>query len=237
MAEYDPKTQSTERERKQNMNGNLTKAYDLLFKDKAAVWTALFTCILAIFTYLLYQVSKTANDTSTATQAALVSSFGPSLSKVLSDDGKTLKGYNAVFTWVNNGTTPSKSTLMQSNVTVGRDLPTRSLDFSSLPQSKIMSGVIGPKAGIQVQPSFISLKDFEDVAQERTHMFMWGWATYKDVFSNTPRLSEYCFDVQGANWTKPNHADPTTDMTIINPPCGVHFCFNEECEDYSTRTK
>lgn len=230
-------TDASKDEKENDKSMNIHALYDRLFARKAGAWTAIFTFVLAIFSYLLWQVSKDANNTSAATQAASLSSFGPAMLKVPSADGKTLRGYNIFFTWVNNGTTPTKSTTMQANVSVGPATPTKGLDFSTLPQAQILTAVLGPKAGIQMTPTFVSLEDFEDVQQGRKHMFFWGWAVYHDVFSDAARLSEYCFDVQGANWTKPDHTDPTGDVTLSNPPCGVHFCFNEECEDYKTRTK
>jgi hypothetical protein len=226
------------RENKQEDNTPmLGQIYNRLFEGKAAAWTAIFTCVLAVFSYLLWEVSKEANNTSAATQAASVSSFGPSLVKVTNADGKTLKGYNIFFTWINNGTTPTRSALMQANVSVGQDRPSKGLDFSSLPQSQSLTAVLGPRAGIQMPPAFISTEDVESVQDGKKHMFFWGWAVYHDVFSSTARLSEYCFDVQGATWTKADHNDATGDLSLATPPCGVHFCFNEECEDYQSRTK
>lgn len=225
-------------ERKANANSNILRSsYNKAFRNKAGAWTAFFTCVLSLFSYLLWNVTEVANQTAQATQAASLSSFGPAVAKIPSEDGKTLKGYNFFFTWVNNGTTPSRTATMQANVEVGSILPTKELDFNNLQQSKITVAVLGPKAGIQMPPNFVSLEDMEDIAQNKKHMFLWGWAVYHDIFSGTSRLSEYCFDVQNVNWTKPRHSALATDITITDPPCGVHFCFNEECEDYKTRTK
>jgi len=232
--ESQTETKPGDEEGMESMHG---KIYNVLFEDKAAVWTAIFTCVLAVFSYLLWDVSKEANNTSTATQAASVSSVGPFITKVPSDDGKKLKGYNVVFTWANSGTTPTRAVVMQSNITIGSQVPSKELDFNKLQQSKSLTAVLGPKAGLQTPANYVALEDIEHVVQGKTHMFFWGWAVYKDIFSETPRLSEYCYDIQGAVWTKPDHADPATDMTLDNPPCGVHFCFNEECEDYKARTK
>ncbi|MGB8579807.1 MAG: hypothetical protein WCD47_03235 [Candidatus Sulfotelmatobacter sp.] len=221
----------------ENFNPMLTQIYDFLFRDKAAAWTAIFTCVLAIFSYLLWKVSDSANDVSVATQAASVSSIGPGLQKIANPDGKTLRGYTVVFTWVNSGNTPTRTAELQSNVYVGTESPTKGLDFNQLPQARITTAVIAPHAAIQTSPDPISLADLEDVQNGKKHMFFWGWAVYHDQFSPAARLSEYCFDVEGATWTKPDHTDFTGDMQIINSPCGTHFCFNEECEDYKTRTK
>lgn len=174
---------------KENVNSMLKSIYNRLFDGKAGAWTAAFTCVLAVFSYLLWQVSRDANNTSTATQAASVSSFGPGIVKVPNADGKTLKGYNIFFNWANSGTTPTKSTVMQANVSMGSSSPSKGFDFSTLQQSSSVTAVLGPKAGIQVPPNFVSI---EDVQQGKKHMFFWGWVVYHDIFSDTPRLSEYC---------------------------------------------
>jgi hypothetical protein len=218
-------------------NSMLSKIYNKLFANKAGAWTAVFTCVLAIFSYLLWQVSQDADRTSVATQAASVSSLGPGIAKIPNPDGKTLKGYNIFFTWINNGTTPTRTATLSANIYTGVATATKDLDFSQLPQDRVVTAVLGPKAGIQMSPGFISVQDLEDVQDGRRHMFFWGWTVYRDIFSSTPRLSEYCFNVEGAIWTKAKHDDVSGDVQLISNPCGVHFCFNEECEDYTTRTK
>jgi hypothetical protein len=217
--------------------GIMSQIYDKLFKGKAAAWTAAFTAVLAVFSYLLLKISDSANQLSIATQAASVSSIGPAVVKVPNLDGKTLKGYNIVFTWVNSGSTPTRTAELSSNVYMGTSSPGPGLDFNQLPQSRIVTAVIAPHSGLQTEPHLITAQDLEDVQEGRKHMFFWGWAVYRDRFSTTPRLSEYCFDVEGAVWTKKKHEDFTGEVTLLNTPCPVHFCFNEECEDYNSRTK
>ncbi len=232
-----PDVTNEREEKKENPSHMLTNVYNFLFKDRAAAWTAIFTFVLAIFSYLLWQVSNDANQLAVATQAASVSSMGPSIVKTAGVDGKALKGYNIIFSWVNSGNTPTRTAEMQSNVYIGTASPGKGLDFSQLPQDRIVTAVIAPKFAIQTAPVFVTLQDVEDVQQGKKHMFFWGWAVYHDSFSPAPRLSEYCFDVEGATWTKSDHADFTGETQFINTPCSAHFCFNDECEDYKARTK
>jgi hypothetical protein len=111
------------------------------------------------------------------------------------------------------------------------------MDFNQLPQERITTAVIAPKSGIQLAPGFISMQDVEDVQLGKKHMFFWGWAVYQDGINTNPRLSEYCFNVEGATFSKIDHADFTGETLLGTTPCGVHFCFNEDCEDYRNRTK
>jgi hypothetical protein len=239
----DEETQKTEagraedKPRQESLTPMLRRIYEIVFKGKSAAWTAIFTCVLCVFSYLLYEVSDAANRLSIATQAASLSAIGPALVKQANPDGKTLKGWSVIVTWINSGSTATKTATMQSNVYIGVTSPTKGLDFNQLPQDRIVTAVIAPKSGLSVNPGFISLQDIEDVTAGKKHAFLWGWAVYRDGFNSSPRLSEYCLNIEGSSFPKADHTDFTKDASIITNPCGVHFCFNEECEDYAGRTK
>ena len=132
------------------------KLYDKAFRDKAAAWTAAFTMVLAVFTYLLWKVSNDANQLSIVTQAASVSSIGPGVVKLPNPDGKTLRGYNVIFSWVNSGSSPTRTAELQSNIYMGTASPSKGLDFNQLPQERIITAVIAPHSAIQTKPGFIS---------------------------------------------------------------------------------
>jgi hypothetical protein len=87
-------------------------------------------------------------------------------------------------------------------------------------------------------PIQISSEDLEKVAEGKKHLFVWGWTTYRDIFTGTPkRLSEFCTEVVSITWTKPDHTDAASDINTVNPPCPTHNCYDEDCVDYSSRTK
>jgi hypothetical protein len=50
--------------------------YRLFFQGRAAIWTAVFTGVLTIFTYKMYEVSRIANDTTRSSERAFVSFAG-----------------------------------------------------------------------------------------------------------------------------------------------------------------
>src|SRR5579863_10467509 len=85
----------------ERMRQTVQQFYNFVFRGKAAVWTAIFTCVLAVFSYLLWQVSDSANRLAIATEAATLSSAGPGIIKQANPDGKTLKGWTIAFTWIN----------------------------------------------------------------------------------------------------------------------------------------
>ena len=91
---------------------------------------------------------------------------------------------------------------------------------------------------MQTTGIYIPNDELEAVTAGKKRMFFWGWATYHDIFPRTPaRLSEFCFIVSGATWTKPDNSDSTADITIGTPSCPTHNCYDEECKDYQTRTR
>src|SRR5271157_1624789 len=199
----------------------LKKIYTEVFVGTASAWTALFTCVLMVFSGLLWKVGKEANQTSMATQRAFITSTGLSsaVCKVPDNDGKKVAGYSFSTGWGNSGTTPTKTATYQNNVTIGRVSPTIGFDFDTLPQSEKKDFVFGPKQGLGIAATAISLNDMNAAGEGKVHIFFWGWAVYRDIFTDTPpHLTEYCIEVTDPKWTKPDHADITGDVVIQTPP-------------------
>jgi hypothetical protein len=215
------------------------KMFNFLFTGKAPVWTALATVMMMIFSGLLLRVTNVANEINMATQRATLSAAGPNFQKIPNLDGKTIKGFNVFYFWTNAGTAPVPDGKMQFNISLGNALPPGDAnDFAKLPQSQTIEFVLGPKAGMQMSPQFISTEDMEKIGQGKEHLFIWGWATYHDGFPDTPmRLSEFCTDITSATWTKPDHTDITGDVAFTSPPCGAYNCYDERCKDYPYRTR
>jgi hypothetical protein len=205
--------------------------------SKSGVWTAIFTGILTIFTGLLWSVNRTANDTSIAAQRAIISWNGPFFQNDV--DGKTLKGIKADYAAANSGTTPGSKAVAEWNVYSGPYAPQEGLDFDSLTQSERRPYILGPKGNFQVLPIDISNADLEAAAAGKKHLFLWGWTTYHDIFSNIVHLSEFCTEVTQITWSKPDHIhfDPKLQINLIYPPCPVHNCYDKDCADYNKRVQ
>lgn len=200
------------------------------------MWTCIFTGFLVVFSGLLYIVSDKANNTSIATQRAFISFGGPGLVKDVQN--RKLKGINVYYALSNSGTTPASAAILEWNMSFGPTLPQKGVDFDTLPQKERVPLVLGPKAAFQMSPVYLSLEDLELVSENKKHLFFWGWITYRDIFPDTPmRLSEFCTDIASATWTRQNHTDPAVDFKTDSPPCPIHNCYDQQCEDYSIRTK
>jgi len=221
-----------------NDQGLMRNIYNFLFAGKAPFWTALATVMMMVFSGLLLNVTKIANQINVESQRASLSATGPSIIKRNSPDGKKLDGLNFSYFWVNSGSTPAKDGKTEFNVYVGSAFPLASTDFSKLPQSQVMQFVTGPKAGMQTLSVPISLGDLDDIANGKKHMFFWGFAVYRDSFPDTPmRVSEFCTDVTSITFSKADHTDPTGDVNFGTPPCEAHNCYDEACPDYDARIR
>ena len=64
------------------MKQALKKFYDTVFRGKAAMWTACFTGVLGVFSYLLWQANDISNQTAIATQRAFITFNGLYLEKI-----------------------------------------------------------------------------------------------------------------------------------------------------------
>ena len=199
-------------------------------------WSAIFTGVLVFFTRLLYKVNDRATEASIASQRAFLSFSGPALIKDIQKGKWT--GLRVYYLWSNSGTTPAKDGTSEWNMSFGPIVPAKGLDFDSLPQNERHAFVIGPKAAYQLSPVYLSTQDLEAVAENKKHLFFWGWVTYRDIFSGTPlHLTEFCTEITSAVWTQQDHASPAADWNTTSPSCPVHNCYDEDCEDYSTRTR
>lgn len=214
----------------------LEKLFNKFFRGRAGTWTAIFTLVLTIFSGLLWRVSDKANETSIVTKRAFINFSGPVFAK--DTDGVKLKGINVFYLMQNSGETPANVGVSQWSMALGPTVPHSGLDFDTLPQSERLSFVLGPKALFQMKPVNISLADLELVGDGKKHLFFWGWSTYSDIFTGTSkRLSEFCTEIDGVTWTKPDHSDATVDISTVSPPCPTHNCYDEGCEDYSRRVR
>ncbi len=212
------------------------KFLNRFFFGKSGAWTAIFTFVLMVFSGLLWKVNDKATETSIASQRAFVSASGPVIMKDIR--GRKWVAVSVYYLWSNSGTTPAKNEASEWNMSLGPTIPGKGLDFDNLPQSERLSLVLGPKAGFQLPPVYLSTEDLEMVAEGKKHLFFWGWTTYRDIFSGTSvHLSEFCTDITSATWTMPDHTNPTADWKTTSPPCPVHNCYDQDCEDYSTRTR
>jgi hypothetical protein len=214
--------------------------------NRAPAWQAICAIILTVFNILLYRVSDRATETSRASERAFVNFGGlqPGV-RIVGEDRKAWVGYEIVVFWVNSGSTPAKSIAIQGDVQAWRtDLPA---GFAFSENKTNSPAVIGPKAsyGINVM---VSKTDLLDAWHANAHIFYWGSVLYKDSFQGDPdRLSEFCAEMTHVTLSTSTPQPAPVQPALLTDPdilatfqwqaCREHNCYDEDCQDYSSKVK
>lgn len=208
------------------------------FVGKSGLWTAIFTGILAFFTYQQIRLVQIANQNAIATQRAFITLTGGLPGTKGTEGGKiTRMGFQVM--WTNNGTTPAKSLIGRASIQAWTTELPRYFDFADLPiEGAGMPSVISAKATFLHSVS-VPIDDVIDIITKKHHLYLWGWVAYNDVFQGTPRrLTEFCVEPINVSASSTDYTDPKTEYSWISQPCPVpHNCADEDCEDYKQRAK
>jgi len=228
----------------------MRRVFDFFFgSGRAALWTAVFTGILTIFTWKLYQVSRTTSDTSRASERAFLSFANFALGSRNSNPAGQWISYQVGINWTNSGSTPVTAAVIQANGNIWpTDLPD-GFGFPLLPEQT--RTVFGPKASSTTSVDVPTI-DWTQSWHGAGRLFIWGTAVYRDVFPEDPlRLTEFCDEIHhvtiGPSLTQ-NPAPPTTTQAplVIESPnavvvafqwqaCRQHNCYDNDCGDYRER--
>jgi hypothetical protein len=220
------------------------------FVRSSAFWTAVFTGLLTVFTYKLYEVSNIATETSRSSERAVLNVQGLTLGAEIRDSSGNFVAQEMGITWSNTGSTPAKAMVIESNAKPELEDFGEGYDFPLLPDKS--EGVIGPK-GIYSVSLQIPRSVWEDNWRGKNKLFVYGTAIYRDAFPGDPeRLSEFCLEITHVTvgWksqptVKPGEAMPSLIMGAPNTgiaqftwqACkrGAHTCYDEDCKDYKER--
>jgi hypothetical protein len=124
----------------------------------------------------------------TLTQRAFV--FVRALDWTVSGDSVIL-----VPAWENNGATPARSLRISTNWrSLHGDLPP---DFPYNYQRPPDRVFLGPKATCDIGALTVPLRDVQAAMERRLQIYVWGRATYEDIFEGTdPHFIEFCYLVE-----------------------------------------
>lgn len=225
----------------------MRRIFDFLFGGRSAMWTAIFTGVLTVFTWKMYEVSKATSETSRASERAFLSFSGPALA-ARNNDLQTGQwaSYQLSLNWTNSGSTPATTAVIQAN---GQIWPTDLPDgfaFPLLPERT--RAVFGPKAtyGTSINvPSVDWIQSWHGAGR----LFVWGTVVYRDAFPRDPeRLSEFCAEIHHiviGPIQPPAAGAAAPALTIENPnaqivgfqwqACRQHNCYDNDCRDYTER--
>jgi hypothetical protein len=216
------------------------KLYKFFFDGTSAAWTAVFTAVLAIFTILLYRVADRSDETARTTQRAFlnINGLAPTL-RITDPSGAKVIAYQMSSAWENSGTTPARRGLSRVSFRWFPGTMPRDFKFGDIVTDETRTFVLGPKGTTTIRlipPVPISV--FSGIQTGATHLYFWGWTTYRDIFPNTnTHLTEFCAEIIGIASSIPDIADPKAQFSISSMVCRTHNCYDEDCPDYKERIR
>lgn len=191
----------------------------------ALIATVIYTALMAGATSQQVALSRQAM---TNTERAFVYHDGMRWISHPIDGGRII--WNLRPSWINSGNTPTRGLSIQVAYHLG-DAP--------IPES-FAFGYVGDRRPAMIRPNgliegmhyIVKGEDLQAVKARTKHLFVWGTATYNDVFEGTPQhVTRFCCYV--ANVTgdplQPWHKDDNpVDLVWAN--YHQHNCADEDCE-------
>jgi hypothetical protein len=233
-----PRAKQPEPDNRVNVSANLPQRHRTV--DWLPIGINFALAVIGIFAICIYgrQLSqmRTANEISkeslVSVQRAFVGFSGSVVgTEVLDSTGKRVVTMRLNTPWINSGNTPTKDAASWVNwISLPGGLPDN-FTYPDLAKFTEKQFALGPKVTGNTTLD-VPIEYFEQASKKTTRLFVYGWFTYRDIFSNTPlRLTEFCdeiIDVKGAFPLQ----DPNTSVTWGVTLCGSHNCNDEQCEDY-----
>jgi hypothetical protein len=173
----------------------------------AAVVTAAFTIILGLFTISLSKSTriaanaagrsvKVAEDSLVKLERAFVFSDSFEISNIRDPTTDRTLAWQFQMKWQNTGSTPARHVLLHTSwENFPGDIP-GDFDFPDHGNIIPAPSYIPPHSHILSVPAGIDVSVIYGVSQGHFRLFFWGWATYDDIFENTPHhLTRFCWEL------------------------------------------
>jgi len=215
-------------------NGEISKPHD----SKVALWT-LFTAIAVAVIYALQlnamiDSNKINREALESVQRAFVV-FSPT-----AEIGTSVNQQSKVIAWQahvpmkNAGATSTKK--LRNNISFYISKTSLPDDFGFPDTSDVISGVLGPKDEIQLRTQNIPIADVVLAQQNLTHIYVYGWAAYRDVFPESPpHLTMFCYELF-LNTIPGDLTSIDYKLTGSFLTCKKHNCQDDECRNEALPT-
>ena len=105
--------------------------------------------------------------------------------------------------WSNSGATPTRRLRISTNwkASHGELRPDFDINYVRPPENLFL----GPGSKAEFGAIYVPMRDIEAAAEERLHLYVWGRATYEDMFEGTkPHFFEFCHRLEVAGETPGN---------------------------------
>jgi Sec-independent protein translocase protein TatA len=133
--------------------------------------------------------------------------------------------------WENVGVTPTRKLIIHDNSLLGNKLPNVLRDMrNSEPPYGNVEIFLGPKSEVFSRGINLTLPMLESAWKTNLHVYLWGWARYRDVFNDSkPHITRYCHDITIA--PLPNQTGRNTGWTTVPHTCPAGNCTDDDCKE------
>jgi hypothetical protein len=117
--------------------------------------------------------------------------------------------------WSNSGTTPTRKLRIGTNwqASHGELRPDFDIHYVQPPENLFL----GPSSKAEFGAIFIPMRDIQAAIEQRLHLYVWGRATYDDLFEGSkPHFFEFCHRVEVAGETPDNIGVSFTQFGLSN---------------------
>ncbi len=131
--------------------------------------------------------------------------------------------YKINFVWSNGGTTPTRFMREATHARLFKgEMPERFILHNSAERGTQM--FVGPKSDSWGEAETCPAGDLAAVATHHGHLYIWGWATYFDVFQKTgTHITQFCTEVTDVTYLPGG-------TNIVTTACKRGNCTDDECK-------
>lgn len=171
---------------------------DVQSNDQLVVFTAILVALgtflviaFAVLAFYLGAGFRTMRQSSEAAERSLVATHRAFV--YVSDLAWSTAGANVRISpvWTNSGTTPTRRLRVATNwkASHGELRPEFDINYAQPPESLFL----GPASNVEFGSVLVPMRDIRAAIEERLHIYIWGRATYEDMFDGKrPHYFEFC---------------------------------------------
>jgi hypothetical protein len=189
---------------------------------------ASFTGVLAFFTLALWAATTKLAKVSEQALTKLERAFPGEFQIRQGVDGTKVTEYEFRLQWENSGSTVARQFLLHINWDTFLDDIPPNYGFPDRGLKAQHPTFLGPKAKTSTAPFAIDVATIEAVRVHQIRLFVYGWATYHDIFEGTPQhITRFCTELYQID------GDPYAfqkSCTWNWRSYTRHNCVDEDCE-------
>jgi hypothetical protein len=131
--------------------------------------------------------------------------------------------------WTNIGNTRARKIRIYFGDPIKSITPIEHPDMAIPPETKFIPLVIGSKQSANGAFKPLTADELSQIRDGKIHLFIWGQATYFDVFPNTPEhITQFCQEAIGISGSNPS--DVLENAGLVTQACLIHNCIDDDCK-------